>query len=191
MTTYLQRNRAPATPAGAHGLTLIELLMVTGGLAVLFGIAIPAISGASEATHAMRARQQLMSSYQAALDGAVTANARATLCPSSDGRSCVEGDDWSGGWIAFVDTNADREHQFDEPILSRQPALPGKLRLHSTVGRTRIEIQADGSVQGSNVTFTLCDGRGAAKAESLVLSNKNILAVETPTAQAAASTCQH
>lgn len=191
MTTDQQRHRAPATPTGVRGMTLIELLMVAGALAVLFGIAIPAVSGAAEATHAMQARQQLMSSYQAALNGAVMANSRTTMCPSGDGRSCAAGDDWSGGWIAFVDTNADREHQSDEPVLYRQPALPGKLRLHSTVGRTRIEIQADGSVQGSNVTFTLCDGRGAAKAESLVLSNKNILAVETPTAEAAASTCQH
>ncbi|HEY2346456.1 MAG TPA: GspH/FimT family pseudopilin [Xanthomonadaceae bacterium] len=172
-------------------MTLIEVLMALGTVAVLFGVAVPALSGASEATHAMQARTELMSSYQAALNGAVMSNARSTLCPSNDGNACSNGDDWSRGWIAFVDTNADREHQSDEPIVFRQPALPGKLRLHSTAGRTRIEIQADGSVAGSNVTFTLCDGRGATKAQSLVLSNKSILVTDTATAAAAASTCLH
>ncbi|MBS0194895.1 MAG: GspH/FimT family pseudopilin [Proteobacteria bacterium] len=176
-----------ATPA--RGITLIELLMVLGIIGVLFGLAIPAVSDAVAATHAMQARAALMASYLSALNGAALANARTTMCPSFDGQNCTSGTDWSHGWIAFVDANGDRERQPGEAILSRQEALPSKVHLHSTRGRTRIEIQPAGSVAGSNVTFTLCDGRGATRAQSLVLSNKSTLRVDTPTAQAIAETC--
>jgi type IV fimbrial biogenesis protein FimT len=174
-----------------RGLTLIELLIALSMVAILLGIAVPAFSSASEATHSMQARTALMGSYLAALNGAAIANSHAILCPSSDGIDCTDGIDWSRGWIVFVDANGDREHQSGEPILARQGALSGTVHLHSTVDRTRIEIQADGSVAGSNVTFTLCDGRGAAQAESLVLSNKSNLSVGTPTAEAVAATCAH
>lgn len=188
MKTSLCFRRAPA-PQRMRGVTLIEVLMGLGIVVVLFGLAVPAISGAAEATHAMQVRTALMASYQAGLTGAALANSRTTLCPSNDGASCMPGTDWSHGWIAFVDRNADRERQAGEAVLYRQDALPGKVHLHSTEGHTRIELQADGSVAGSNVTFTLCDGRGPGRAESLILSNKSTLRVDAATPQAVADTC--
>jgi type IV fimbrial biogenesis protein FimT len=172
-----------------RGLTLIELLMVLGIALAVFGFALPALSGAVEATHSSQARSALMGTYLSALTGAAVTNSHAILCPSSDGASCVNGSDWSSGWIGFIDANGDRERQPDEAIFSRQAALPGKVRLHSTAGRSRIEIQADGSSAGSNVTFTLCDGRGAARAESLVLSTRSNLRVDTPSPEAILDTC--
>ena len=61
--------------------------------------------------------------------------------------------------------------------------------MRSTVGRTKIVIQPSGGNAGSNVTYTLCDGRGAAMAESLVLSNRGFLHAGFPTATAIAATC--
>jgi type IV fimbrial biogenesis protein FimT len=180
---------ARAMRNAACGITLIELLMAIAVLGVLLGVAMPAFSGAAEATRATSARTALMGSFLAALNGATIANARTDLCPSSDGNTCLDSTDWSNGWIAFVDADGDRERQSGEQILSQQPALAGKVRLHSTAGRTRIEVQASGSVAGSNVTFTLCDGRGASHAKSLVLSNKNTLTAGMATPEAVAATC--
>ncbi|MBS0457198.1 MAG: GspH/FimT family pseudopilin [Proteobacteria bacterium] len=176
-------------PHACRGLSLIELLIVLAIAMLLFGVALPAVSGAVAATHAMQARSALMASYQLALTGAAVANSRTTLCPSADGESCQPGSDWSQGWIAFVDANADRQRQAGEAILSRQPALSHGVHLRSTRGRTHIEIQASGSVGGSNVTFTLCDARGAAHAQALVLSNKSILRLDAANAEAIAETC--
>lgn len=181
--------RIGQSSSATQGFTLIELVMTVAVVAVLLGIALPAFSGSFEASRAMQTRTALLGTYLAALNGAAIANKRTTMCPSNDGNNCISSTDWSGGWIAFVDANADREHQVDERILSRQSALPGKVRLHSTVGRTRIEIQADDSVAGSNVTFTLCDGRGESHAQGLVLSNKSTLVVEPAKTDAMAVTC--
>ena len=111
------------------------------------------------------------------------------LCPSADGQACAEGPDWSRGWIVFMDRNADRERHPAETLLLAEGPLPGKVRLRSTAGRTRIVFQGNGGNAGSNVTFTLCDGRGEAHAETVVLNNRGRLRYGTPTAAAAAAAC--
>jgi type IV fimbrial biogenesis protein FimT len=59
------------------------------------------------------------------------------------------------------------------------------VHLRSTAGRTRLVYQPNGGNAGSKVTFTLCDGRGAARAATLVLANDGRLRGGTPTASAA------
>jgi len=172
-----------------RGVTLIELLIATCVVAILAGIAMPAFSGALEASQSNSARAALLGSYLAAVDGATTSGSHAVLCPSSDGKACLGNPDWSSGWIVFLDGDGDYEHQAVEPIVAQHGALAGKVRLHSTVGRTKIVIQPSGGNAGSNVTYTICDGRGAAMAESLVLSNRGLLHAGVPTAAAIAATC--
>jgi type IV fimbrial biogenesis protein FimT len=171
-----------------RGITMIELLIAISIVAILAGVAMPALSGAMEASRSSSARAALLGSYVAAVDSATMSGSRAVLCPSSDGNACLADPDWSGGWIVFLDSDGDREHQAGEPIVAQHAALAGKVRLRSTVGRTRIVIQPSGGNAGSNVTYTLCDGRGAAKAETLVLSNRGFLHAGVPTAAAIAAT---
>ena len=59
------------------------------------------------------------------------------------------------------------------------------MHLRTTVGRTRLVFQPNGGNAGSNVTFTLCDGRGAAQATTLVLANDGRLRSGTPSTAAA------
>jgi type IV fimbrial biogenesis protein FimT len=113
------------------------------------------------------------------------------LCPSTDGARCIDSPDWSGGWIVFLDPNASRERDAGEPLLLAQPALAGRVRLRSTAGRTRIVFQGNGGNAGSNVTFTLCDGRGPAKARALILSNTGGLRDGAATPDNLAATCVH
>ena len=172
-----------------RGITLIELLIATCVVAILAGIAMPAFSGAREASNSSSARAALLGSYVTAVDSATMSGSHAVLCPSSDGSACLGNPDWSGGWIVFLDSDGDYEHQAGEPIVAQHGALAGKVRLRSTVGRTKIVIQPSGGNAGSNVTYTLCDGRGAALAESLVLSNRGLLHAGVPTAAAITATC--
>jgi multidrug efflux system membrane fusion protein len=65
----------------------------------------------------------------------------------------------------------------------------GQVRLRSTTGRTRVVYQGNGGNAGSNLTFTLCDGRGPAQARSLVISNAGRVRDAPAMAEAAAATC--
>ena len=65
----------------------------------------------------------------------------------------------------------------------------GRVRLRSTAGRTRIVFQGNGGNGGSNVSFTLCDGRGPERARSLILANFGRLREDAPSPQNAAAAC--
>ena len=88
----------------------------------------------------------------------------------------------------FIDRNGSRERELDEAVIMVKPALDGA-RLLSTSGRSRIVFQGNGGNAGSNVTFTLCDGRGAGKAQTLVVSNTGNLRRGVPDAERIALAC--
>lgn len=177
------------TPAKITGFTLIELLsalLITG---IIMGIAVPNLANALEGARASDAKMGLLSSATLAISRAAVTQRHTVLCPSSNGAACDDTPDWSEGWIAFVDRDNNRERDAGETLIYRQAKLSGKVRLRSTVGRTRLVIQPTGSNAGSNVTFTLCDRRGPDRAESIVLNNQGRLRYGTPSASAIASTC--
>lgn len=171
------------------GLTLIELMIVLCIAAVLLGAAVPAFSNGLEASRAAQARASLLTSLSTAATRAGISGVRAVLCPSPDGLACADSPDWSLGWLVFIDTNASREIEGGERVLRVQAALPGQVRLRSTIGRTRIVFQGNGGNVGSNATFTLCDGRGPARARALIMSNTGGLRDGAATAANLAATC--
>ncbi len=173
----------------ARGWTLIELLIALAIASLLFGLALPAFSGGLEAARASDARAQLELSLASASNHAAITGVRGVLCPSSDGRRCDASPDWSAGWLVFLDNNANREIEGGERVLKVQPALEGRVRLRTTAGRTRIVFQGNGGNAGSNATFTLCDGRGPAKARALIMGNAGTLRDGAATAANLALTC--
>ncbi|GAB2494185.1 hypothetical protein GCM10027084_04490 [Pseudoxanthomonas sangjuensis] len=168
------------------GFTLIEALIAMAVLAILAALALPATGNAIAAANAGEARTALLEGMTLAVRHAAVAGTHVVACPGDSG-GCRDNIDWSGGWIVFADGNADRVLQPGERILREQPALADGVHLRSTAGRTRLVFQANGGNAGSNVTFTLCDKRGAAHATALVLANDGRLRASKPTATAAAA----
>lgn len=170
------------------GFTMIELVI---GLAVggtLMGIAVPSMLSALHAAHSAETRAALLSDLMKASSKAGIHGVRTTLCPSFDGRVCNTGFDWSAGWIAFIDQNGSREREPEEALISVRGALTDT-RLISSSGRSRVVFQGNGGNAGSNVTFTLCDRRGAVKAQTLVISNTGNLRAGRPNATQIALAC--
>jgi type IV fimbrial biogenesis protein FimT len=171
------------------GFTLIEAMVAMAIVAIGLAVAVPAYSGAVSATRTEAAKVDLATTLIAALNHSTLTQAEVVVCSSGDGASCNGGVDWTGGWIAFADLDGNRAHGANETLLHRQDALDGGTRLRSTSQRTRIVFQPHGgAAAGSNVTFTLCDGRGPAKATTLVLANSGRLRQGAPTI-AAATAC--
>jgi type IV fimbrial biogenesis protein FimT len=171
------------------GIALIELVACLAVLAILALIGARALRHGLEAARASNARAHLLSSLQLAATRAGVTGRHAVLCPSANGTTCLASVEWSGGWIVFSDVDEDGHADAGERQLDRVAPLGGQVRLRSTAGRTRVTFQGNSGNAGSNLTFTLCDGRGPAKARSLVLSNRGRLREAPASAAAAAVTC--
>lgn len=169
----------------SHGFTLPELLAGLAAVALLAAVAVPAYTSAQAAAHASRARTALAETLRDAVRHSALASSEAVLCPSSPAGGCAGSADWSSGWFAFLDRNGNRRPDPGERTVLQVAPLSGGVRLLSTAGRTRLVFQPSGGNAGSNVTFTLCDARGPAKATSIVLANDGRLRGATPSAEAA------
>jgi type IV fimbrial biogenesis protein FimT len=170
------------------GFTLIEAMLALLISALLLGVAIPAWSSASEAAHAVEAQALIQGSLDAAMRHAAITGSEVVLCPGN-AHGCRDSYDWSSGWIAYADLDGDRRRDPGETLLRDQAALAGKVHLRSTRGRRRLVLRPHGgAAAGTNVTFTLCDGRGIPRATALVLANSGRLRSVRP-AGAAARAC--
>jgi type IV fimbrial biogenesis protein FimT len=172
------------------GITLIELIVA---LAIVATIAAFATRGASAAINASRSSNSvsmLYASLARARSFAASAGVDVVLCPSTDGATCAAGYHWEQGWIVFPALHSGSNRTSDEPILVRQEALPPKVHLITSAGRTRIRFQPSGGNAGSNATFTLCDGRGTRAAAAYVMANNGSLRPTTPSPSSADQACR-
>jgi len=157
------------------GFTLIEVMTVLLVVAVLGIFASRAAATAIHASRSISGFSSLMSALAAARTTAANTEIDVVLCPSSDGETCGAGYHWENGWIAFQATQPGSNRLPGEAIVYRQAALPTKVRLLTTTGRTRIRFQGNGGNAGSNATFTFCDGRGARAAAAYAMANNGNL----------------
>ena len=170
------------------GFTVIEALLAMLIAALLLGTAIPAWSAASEAARAAEARSLLQSTLDVAMRHATVTGSEVVVCPG-DGDGCRDTYDWSGGWLAWADLDGNRRVDPSETLLREEPALAGEVHLRTTPGRRRLVLHPHGgAAAGTNATFTLCDGRGTAKAVALALANSGRLRSVRP-APAVARAC--
>ena len=171
----------------AAGFTLMEALASMAVVAVVAGIAIPSWQAARASAHAGQARTEMLETMMAAVRHSTLAGTEVVLCHPADEAvgQCSNTSNWSGGWALFADLNGNRRRDANEPVVHRQSALAGGVKLWTTEGRTRLIFQPNGGNAGSNVTFTLCDERGADKAVTFVLANDGRMRWGRPTTAAA------
>ena len=172
----------------AHGFTLIEAMIVLVVASILLCIAVPACASLLARSRAAATRAVLLSSLTQAIRHAAVTGTEVVLCPAN-GNNCRNSWDWTGGWIAYADIDGDRRHDAGETLLHAEPALAGGVHLLTSKGRKRLVFQPNGGNAGSNVTFTLCDGRGVTSAVTLVLSNRGQL-TSAPAGGARAQLCR-
>ncbi len=186
--SHLSSRRQASRFARSRGFTLLDAMLGMTIAVLIFGIAWPNYRDAVARVHAISARSAMTMTLFGAMRDSTVNGREVVVCPSADEASCMNGTDWSKGWVAFIDLNGDRSRGGSEPLVGRQPALSGDVRLHSTQGRPQIVFQPNGSNAGSNVTFTLCDRRGPDEALRLVLANNGRLRA-LPASAGAAMAC--
>jgi type IV fimbrial biogenesis protein FimT len=171
----------------AAGYTLLEAVIAMAVVAVLASIAIPSWQSARATVHAGKTRTEMLETIMAAVRHSAAAGTEVVLCRPVDitVERCSNTTNWSDGWALFADLNGNRLRDANEPVVHRQKALTGGVKLWTTGGRTRLIFQPNGSNAGSNVTFTLCDDRGPGKAATFVVANDGRMRWGRPTTAAA------
>jgi type IV fimbrial biogenesis protein FimT len=114
------------TPSGAHGFTLIEVMIALAVLAILVSIAVPAYS-TMLVNHRLAAQANgLLTALHLARSEAIKRNGRVVVCRAVAGAdACGASGGWQGGWIVFADANNNAALDADETLIRREPPLLG------------------------------------------------------------------
>lgn len=152
----------------SHGLTLLEVLLVTALLALLASLAVPQFGALVLDSRMTAAANTLIHSIHLARQAAITSVHEVVLCRSIDGEHCLGAGDWGTGWMVFTNLDHDSPPSVDtgEPILQVQ----GRQSLGSVSSNRAFYVLRPFPLRSTNGTVVFCDRRGATHARAVILS---------------------
>jgi len=159
-----------------EGLTLPELLITIGLVAILVGSGVPAMGDLIARNRMTASVNTLLSHLQLARSEAVKRGTTVRVCPSTDGETCTGGQIWHDGYIVTRDGS-------DAAALIRSEPAGNSRAIRITANRNIVTYQADGTAGGSNMTIVLCDQRAdsiGSDHRRVILSNVGRARTETP-----------
>jgi type IV fimbrial biogenesis protein FimT len=153
----------------AHGVTLIELLLVCTLVAIISCFAVPAfhrfVLDARRASYV----NELLHTLHAARSAAIMRQEPTVVCKSADQAQCTPGAaNWSIGWIVFANRDHDSPPFVDpgELLLLRHPAVVDLTIRNSRAAVTYWPVAR----AGTTATFIFCDERGPSSARAIIVS---------------------
>jgi type IV fimbrial biogenesis protein FimT len=156
-------------PACNSGATLVETLIATLLAGLILAAGIPAMSAMVAGNRIHTQINDLSADLQLARSEAIKRDRRAVLCPSSDGETCLGSHAWNQGYMVFIDTDEDRRHDRDEPVVHFHSIDPGTIQVDAGLRRT-VTYRPTGWSAGSNLTVTFCDPEGRVAPKAVVVS---------------------
>lgn len=142
------------------GVSLIELLVATSVLSTLLALGWPSFAEALTRQRVRTAAHLLGGHFASARNTAISRHMAVTVCPSSNGRHCSPGNDWSQGWLIYHEAATDGAATAgNTPLQYGRPAAGNRLRLLASAGRSQLRFLADGRSAGSNLSVAICDGK--------------------------------
>lgn len=163
------------------GFSIIEVMIVLVIASILVAVAAPGFRDLMGNNRSIAEVYTLRATLNQARSEALARRAPVVVCPTTDGLACADSDDWSTGYMAFVDTDnnniADSGNP-DEEII-RLTIGPRPLDLAFNNSNKRVRFAAQGVALGFEGTFTFCDERGAKKARALIINPVGTLAAAT------------
>lgn len=156
------------------GFTLIEMLTVLAVAVILLGLGVPGLRGLIASQQVAAAASGLLSSINLTRSEAIRRGARVDLVPAG-------GNDWSNGWVVFVDGNGNQKPESGEQIIYSHSAvasgisitsnMPGKYLAYQGSGRTRTNASSQSPMFG---TFTITVSEHARKVKVNMLGRAHV-----------------
>jgi type IV fimbrial biogenesis protein FimT len=158
-------------------------------VAVIVALGLPSF-GSLLANSRLRAETNaLFDSIYLARKESIVRRRAVTLCPSLDGLSCDPFNEWSAGWIRFVNTDRDEPPVRDdgEPILHYHAVEPGVV---ITANRRGFTLRST-ELRATNGTLVVCDPAGRAESRAVVVSYTGRPRVTRQDSSGKAYSCAH
>lgn len=155
-------------PPSPRGFSLFELLLVLLLIAVLTGLALPALGAFAARSRVHAEISALFHAIHVARKESIMRRRVVSVCASSDGRDCSGSRAWSAGWIMFANRDDDSPPQVDadEPVLQVHRPNDG---VRITANRSSFTLRAT-SKRATNGTIVVCDRGARAAPLGLVVS---------------------
>jgi len=151
-----------------NGFTLLELLITLTIVSLLMAIGVPSMRDFIKNDRLVTQINTLVGHLAYARSEAALRHQSVVVCASGTQTSCST-NNWSAGWIIFVDSDNNSDFSAGEDMLRVVDALSGGNSLTSTVGSLVI-YDKRGFAPDSVGSFTLCDDRGDAHKKSITIS---------------------
>jgi len=141
------------------GFTLVELMVTIAVLAIIAGIATPTFIEMIRNSRARSAATELAAMINYARSEAIKRSNNVAICKSANPDdatpACTTNGDWSTGWFAFVDANANGAVDTGEPILRVGRPGGGNVVISSTAYANLVRFNSRGA-PGSSGDFQIC-----------------------------------
>ena len=161
--------------APQRGFTLSETLITLAITGLLLGLAAPTLHSVVLNNRMTSEVNTLVAALQTTRSEAIKRGQVATLCPSSDSKTCVSAASdytwWHKGTLLFVDSNENNQLDDGEPLVLVHQKAGGDLTIKTSKARPRIKYQPNGFSSGTDATFAFCDARGTAFVRYVTVSN--------------------
>lgn len=138
-------------PNTFKGFTLLELLVVLGMMAILVTLAAPSFIGSIKRNGVLSEQRELKLDVAYARSEAVSRGSSVGICASSDGASCNDNDNWSAGWLVFLDNGNGDDGVASDGRLNGGEEL---LRVYRYYGQNTISLQDALSVGARGISFS-------------------------------------
>jgi len=146
--------------SAARGVTLVELLVVLGVIAIIAGFAAPLFSGLLLDSRRTAAVATALHGVNLARQLAAVRGEAIRLCGSRDAQQCSGVANWSSGLLV-----ADARDS-----LRRSLPLPGGAGATAIHANRRDVTFEGGTGFATPATLTICDRRGSAAARAIIIS---------------------